>query len=216
MLVTKETDTFEGKNITYDTPYALFTPVGDEAQYAICSPLADAYGTIYFKNDSARLMAFGPAVRSVNIEKLPDKTDYKAGETFDPAGMQVSVTYTNGKTRDVTKYVTWSTEPLAADDTKFAIRFPFAKYRNADNTDGTSDAGIRVELPYAEIELTISGQAYELGDVNCDGEIDVRDVLLVYAFYRGYAELDEEKLADFNQDGEIDVRDCLAIYASYH
>ena len=63
--------------------------------------------------------------------------------------MQVSVTYTNGKTRDVTKYVTWSTEPLAADDTKFAIRFPFAKYRNADNTDGTSDAGIQVELPYA-------------------------------------------------------------------
>ena len=41
--------------------------------------------------------------------------------------------------------------------------------------------------------------------------------MLVYAFYRGYADLDAEQqsLADFNQDGEIDVKDCLAIYASY-
>ena len=215
MLVTKETDTSEGKNITYDTPYALFTPVGDEAQYAICSPLADAYGTIYFKNDSARLMAFGPAVRSVNIEKLPDKTDYKAGETFDPAGMQVSVTYTNGKTRDVTKYVTWSTEPLAADDTKFAIRFPFAKYRNADNTDGTSDAGIQVELPYAEIELTISGQAYELGDVNQDGTITLGDAVLLYAYIRGKTTLNQEQLhmCDLNGDGNVTLGDAVLLYA---
>lgn len=215
MLVTKETDTFEGKNITYDTPYALFTPVGDEAQYAICSPLADAYGTIYFKNDSARLMAFGPAVRSVNIEKLPDKTDYKAGETFDPAGMQVSVTYTNGKTRDVTKYVTWSTEPLAADDTKFAIRFPFAKYRNADNTDGTSDAGIRVKLPYAEIELTISGQAYKLGDVDGDGDINTLDAALLYAYVNGRITLNAEQLARGNVtgEGEINTLDAALIYA---
>ena len=215
MLVTKETDTFEGKNITYDTPYALFTPVGDEAQYAICSPLADAYGTIYFKNDSARLMAFGPAVRSVNIEKLPDKTDYKAGETFDPAGMQVSVTYTNGKTRNVTKYVTWSTEPLAADDTKFAIRFPFAKYRNADNTDGTSDAGIQVELPYAEIELTISGQAYKLGDVTGEGEITTLDAALLYAHINGRITLNAEQLArgDVTGEGEITTVDAALIYA---
>ena len=217
-FVTRETDTSEGKNVTYDTPYVLFTPVEDEAQYGICSPIADAYGTLFFKNDSARLMAFGPAVRSVNIEKLPGKTDYKAGETFDPTGMVVTVTYTNGKTRDVTKYVTWSTEPLTAEDTEFAIRFPFAKYRNADNTDGTSSAGISVDQPYAAIELTISGQAYELGDVNRDGKVNVSDALLVYAFYRGYAELDEEqlKLADFNQDGKYNVKDCLAIYASYH
>ena len=216
-FTTKETDASEGKNVTYDTPYALFTPTGDEAQYVICSPLADAYGMIYFKNDSARLMAFGPAVKSVNIVQLPDKTNYRAGETFDPTGMKVTVTYTNGKERDITKYVTYSTDPLTAEDAEFAITFPFAKYRNADNTDGTSSAGISVVQPYAALKLTISGQAYELGDVNRDGEINVKDVLLVYAFYRGYAELDAEQqsLADFNQDGEIDVRDCLTIYASY-
>ena len=216
-FTTKETDASEGKNVTYDTPYALFTPTGDEAQYVICSPLADAYGMIYFKNDSARLMAFGPAVKSVNIVQLPDKTNYRAGETFDPTGMKVTVTYTNGKERDITKYVTYSTDPLTAEDAEFAITFPFAKYRNVDNTDGTSSAGISVKQPYAALKLTISGQAYELGDANRDGEINVKDVLLVYAFYRGYAELDAEQqsLADFNQDGEIDVRDCLTIYASY-
>ena len=59
---------------------------------------------------------------------------------------------------------------------------------------------------------------YELGDVNRDGKVNVKDALLVYAFYRGYQELDEEqkRLADVNQDGKYNVKDCLAIYASYH
>ena len=214
-FVTKETDTSEGKNVTYDTPYVLFTPVEDEAQYGICSPLADAYGTIYFKNDSARLMAFGPAVKSVNIEKLPDKTDYKAGETFDPTGMVVSVTYTNGKTRDVTRYVTWSTDPLTAEDAEFAIRFPFAKYRNADNTDGTSSAGISVEQPYAAIELTISGQAYKLGDITGEGRITTVDAALLYAYVNGRITLNAEQLArgDVTGDGKITTVDAALIYA---
>ena len=214
-FVTKETDTSEGKNVTYDTPYVLFTPVEDEAQYGICSPLADAYGTIYFKNDSARLMAFGPAVRSVNIEKLPDKTDYKAGETFDPTGMVVTVTYTNGKTRDVTRYVTWSTDPLTAEDVEFAIRFPFAKYRNADNTDGTSSAGISVDQPYAKIDLTISGQAYDLGDVNQDGSITLGDAVLLYAYVRGKTTLAQNqlRLSDLNGDGAVTLGDAVLLYA---
>lgn len=34
---------------SYWTPYALFTPFDKQAQYAICSPIADSDGTIYFK-----------------------------------------------------------------------------------------------------------------------------------------------------------------------
>ena len=37
----------------------LWTPAGAQAQYAICTPIADEYGTLYFKNDSAYLMAVG-------------------------------------------------------------------------------------------------------------------------------------------------------------
>ena len=43
--------------------------------------------------------------------------------------------YANGKTRDVTEYVTWSEQPLTANDTDFQITFPYAMYRNEENSD---------------------------------------------------------------------------------
>lgn len=41
------TETFNG--VTYRTAYALFTPFDKQAQYAICSPITDSDGTLYFK-----------------------------------------------------------------------------------------------------------------------------------------------------------------------
>lgn len=157
VIKTVETYNDKGQLLTYDTPYVLFTPSGDEAQYAICSPIADEYGTIYFKNDSARLMALGPTVTSLNIEKMPAKTTYMAGERFEPDGMVVTVTYSNGKTRDVTDYVTYSTEPLTKEDEEFTITFPYAMYHNVDNADGTSLAGQEVKASAKNLVLTITG-----------------------------------------------------------
>ena len=62
----------------------------------------DEYGTIYFKNDSAYLMAVGSTIERIEVTKLPDKTTYKVKDTFDPTGMQVTAYYANGKTRDIT------------------------------------------------------------------------------------------------------------------
>ena len=38
---------------------ALHTPTGDKVEYNICSPIADASGNIYFKNDSGYIFAIG-------------------------------------------------------------------------------------------------------------------------------------------------------------
>ena len=191
-FVTKESFAVGGKTETYDTPYALFTPAGDEAQYAICSPIADEYGTIYFKNDSARLMAFGASIRSVNVEKMPDKLNYAEGEPFDPAGMKVTVTYANGKVRDVTRYVRFSTEPLTQEDTEFTILFPYAKYRNADNADGTSEVvdNLDAAMVYAAYngKGTLSDEQAACADVNGDGVIDNLDASMIYAYYSGRLE----------------------------
>ena len=92
------------KEFGMDTPYVLFTPSGDEAQYAICTPVVDSYGVMYFKNDTARMMAFGPSVE-LEIVQQPTKTQYTAGEAFDPTGMKVELVYASGLRRDVTKYV---------------------------------------------------------------------------------------------------------------
>lgn len=148
--VTREQYTESGKTHTVQTGYVLFTPDGAQAQYAICSPIADEYGTVYFKNDSAYLMALGSRITELTITSLPDKTAYREGETFEPAGMTVTATYANGKTRDVTDYVSWSSDPLTAEDTEFQIRFEHLMYQDRDGL-----AGQQVTAPAAVVDLEI-------------------------------------------------------------
>ena len=218
-FVTKESYSDKGTTTVFDTPYALFTPVEKQAEYAICSPIVDEYGTIYFKNDSAFLMAFGSSVERLEVTTMPDKTEYALGETFDPTGMTVTAYYKNGTSRDVTRYVTFSSEPLTEQDAAFTITFPYAMYHNENGTDGSSVAGVTTLKPHKAIELTITGKpAVTLGDVNGDGTADNRDAALVYAFYNGKLTLSEQQLAaaDVNGDGIVDNRDAALIYAFYN
>ena len=200
---------------SHSTAYALFTPTGDQAQYAICSPIADEYGTIYFKNDSGHLMAFGSAVQKIEVTTLPDRMTYGEGESFDPAGMVVTATYANGMTRDVTKYVTWSADALTAENKVVTISFGHVMYHNAE--DGTSmTAGVASATPAVTLEMTI-GAVRLLGDVNMDGTIDTRDANLVVSCCYGSEELDGEqrKLADVDGSGVIDIQDANLIVSRY-
>ncbi len=53
-----------------------------------------------------------PLPKMLFITKQPDKTSYTSGEVFDPTGMEVSVTYTNGIVKQVTSYTYSPTTPL--------------------------------------------------------------------------------------------------------
>ena len=191
------------------TAYALFTPTGDQAQYAICSPIADEYGTVYFKNDSARLMAYGSAIERLEITQQPTKTAYAEGETFDPAGMVVTAVYANGKTRDVTAYVTYKTDPLDGGDGEFAISFPYVMYHNEENgTEMTS--GVETMVPAVTLNLTVGDGL--LGDVNGDGKVDQADAQMILDYEA--KRLDTElslKAADVSGDGVIDSNDAVLI-----
>lgn len=189
--------------------YALFTPVGEQAQYAICSPVCDEWGTIYFKNDSANLMAFGPAITSLEIVTQPDKTAYAPGETFDPTGMQVLAHYANGKTRNVTDYITYNEEPLTAEDTTVTITFPYVCYHNVEN--GTQmNTGVETTKPYAVVTIS-SGEAV-LGDVNGDGVIDEADAGIILDYEAGLRKVQPSLLtADVTGDGVVDSDDAVLI-----
>ena len=54
-----------------------------------------------------------------------------------------------------------------------------------------------------------------LGDLNGDGELDMRDAFGLYSAASGGAEPTEEQsaVADMNGDGEIDMRDAFVLYA---
>lgn len=194
----------------YTTAYALFTPTGEHAQYAICSPIVDEFGTVYFKNDSAHLMAYGSAVEKIEITRLPDKMVYASGETFDPTGMLVTATYANGKTRDVTAYVTFPMEPLTEQDTLFTLSFPHVLYQNQEN--GTEMlSGIASATPTALIELTF-GEIVKPGDVNGDGMVNETDAQRILDYESGVS---PEPLlpaaADVSGDGIIDSNDAVLI-----
>ena len=206
-LVSQESFTDKGMTKTYETAYALFTPDGDQAQYAICSPIVDENGIIYFKNDSAYLMAVGSTVDRLEISKAPDKLTYQAGETFDPRGMEVTAHYSNGLSRDVTAYVTWSAEKLTADDTDFVITMPYVMYQNRDGK-----AGVDCMEPFAAIQMTV-GEATRYGDVNRDGAVDMADASMILHYINGTGTLSDaaRKAADVSGDGTVNMRDVSLV-----
>jgi len=62
-------------------------------------------------------------VESIAVTKEPDKTEYKAGENFEKAGMIVTATYDNGETKDLEEgeYKVEEVSPLTVNDTKVSI-----------------------------------------------------------------------------------------------
>lgn len=199
--------TTEGNSATV---YTLFTPTGDQAQYAICSPIADEYGTVYFKNDSAHLMAFGSKIVSLDVTTNPDKMVYQEGEHFDPAGMTVTATYANGKTRDVTDYVTIVADPITADSTTVTISFDHVMYHNQEEGTGMV-SGVASTTPVTALEVKLAGVE---GDVSGDGIMDQEDAKRIVKHYNELLELTAEELeiADVNMDGVVDIRDANILY----
>ena len=221
-LVTMETYTDKGTEYTYETPYVLFTPTGNEAQYAICSPITDtANGTIYFKNDSARLMALSSTIERMEVTKLPDKTEYEQGETFDPTGMEITVTYTNGTSRTLPvsrtvngvqiDYFRWSDQPLQADMPDLMISYVNVMYQNVGE-----DIGVPYTAPQAVLTLEIHAPEYVTGDVNADGSIDAMDLALMQNALLGRTVLTdgEAAAADLDGNGDVDAMD-LAYLQNY-
>ena len=190
--------------------YALFTPTGDQAQYAICSPIADEYGTVYFKNDSAHLMAFGSKIVRLDVTTEPKKMVYQEGENFDPTGMTVTATYANGKTRDVTAYVTIVADPITQDHTTVTISFDHVMYHNQEDGTGMI-SGVASTTPVTTLEVKLAGVE---GDVNGDGVLSKEDATLIVKYYNELLELTPEELeiADVDLDGVVDIRDANILY----
>lgn len=175
--------------------------------------MVDEYGVMYFKNDSANLMAFGPSV-TLELTAQPEKTSYRAGEVFDPAGMRAELVYANGTRRDVTEYLRYSTEPLTAEDESFTLSFPYVMYHDADTEDGHV-SGQKTQTPALRLTLEISGEAVtELyGDMNGDGTLNQRDVMLLQQYVAKLIGADQIRLelADLNGDGAVNQRDVMLL-----
>lgn len=193
------------------TAYALFTPSGDHAQYAICSPIVDKYGTVYFKNDSAHLMAFGSAIVKLEVNEDEIRTSYKVGETFDPTNMVVTAVYANGNERDITKYVSYNTQPLTKEDKFLTISFTYGDgemYHNEEQGMGMST--VSTQSPSVNIGLNITSAI--LGDADGNGQVEEADTQMILDWEAQLLTREPAlTLADVNGDKKVDSDDAVLI-----
>ena len=169
---TMETYSKNGEEHTIETGYVLFTPDGAQAQYAICSPIVDEEGNIYFKNDSAQLMRLSSRITELEVTQQPDRTTYSKDDTFDATGLKVTAHYANGATKDVSDYLKYTTDPLRLDDTEITIGINLeqlvkdklenlpenlknqtAKWQQYQDKDGK--AGVEWEMPTTTVTITV-------------------------------------------------------------
>ena len=169
---TMETYSKNGEEHTVETAYVLFTPDGAQAQCAICSPIVDEEGNIYFKNDSAQLMRLSSRITELEVTQQPDRTTYNKDDTFDATGLKVTAHYANGATKDVSDYLKYTTDPLRLDDTEITIGINLeqlvkdklenlpenlknqtAKWQQYQDKDGK--AGVEWEIPTTTVTITV-------------------------------------------------------------
>ena len=169
---TMETYSKNGEEHTIETAYVLFTPDGAQAQYAICSPVVDEEGNIYFKNDSAQLMRLSSRITELEVTQQPDRTTYSKDDTFDATGLKVTAHYANGATKDVSDYLKYTTDPLTTNDTEITISINLeqlvkdklenlpenlknqtAKWQQYQDKDGK--AGVEWEMPTTTVTITV-------------------------------------------------------------
>lgn len=126
----------------------LFTPSGEQANYAIANLISDSDGTIYFKNDSSYIMSIGNKVKSLSI--LAKNTLYKEGEKFDKSSIKVTAVLANGDAKDVTSKVKISDKALTTDDTFVTATYDYALYGDADGK-----TGVKVEPVEATVDIDV-------------------------------------------------------------
>ena len=79
-------------------------------------------GTIT-KTTTQDITVIGNELTGISVTKEPDKTRYKILEDFNPEGMVITATYSDGSTKEVTNYEVIDGEHLTTEKTSVTIRY---------------------------------------------------------------------------------------------
>ena len=87
--------------------------------------IGDKTITISYKKLTAsyKITVFEPALTKIEISKVPNKLTYYIGEPLDSSGLAVTAYYENGKTADVTPYVTVSGDVSSAGSKNVTVSY---------------------------------------------------------------------------------------------
>ena len=181
----------------------LFTPQGALAEHCICSPVADEYGTLYFKNDTGSMIALTSAVKELVVAEAPESIDVD-GNKVQVTGGKIVAKLANGMERDVTNVVTYRTNNEGAVEAVYTYGTNVGNYTLSTKTvplpqpksdikigNGTTDgttvdgvtsfkAGTSADAP--TIIVTAPAAGWKLGESNTftvASDNDVACVVLV-------------------------------------
>ena len=122
MVVTAKYD----DNSTQDvTAYCTFTPNGalEPTDKEIIVSYTEGAVT---KTAAQKITILVPGkciLESISITKTPDKTEYIAGEYFEPAGMEVTATYSDNSSSVITGYTFSPNGPLTVADKEITVSY---------------------------------------------------------------------------------------------
>ena len=126
---------------------------------------------------------------AIEITKQPNQTEYTAGDTFDPTGMEVTVTYNNGKQETTTDY-TYSPGTLTKDTEEVTVTYNGTKIPTADNqtlsdkvtvsvSGGTGGGNKNISVSFTllgDSKHGDNGEIHTLADSNLETWIDTAKI----------------------------------------
>ena len=121
------------------------------------------------RTENTDLEAPGRTLSSIVATGTPTKTTYEAGESFNPTGLTVTATYSDGGTEDVTLGVTWTPSPLTVGTTSVTGTY---------STETVTINGITVNEPVVEDKYTL---------VTSTSELKAGDKIIIAASSANYA-----------------------------
>ena len=98
----------------------------------------------------------------IAITKEPAKTDYYVGDTFDPQGMVVTATYSDGTTKTVTDYTYAPIDKLILNDKQITVTY---QTKTATQAITVTEKPAPVTLSKIEITKKPAKTTYYVGDV---------------------------------------------------
>ena len=160
--------------------------------------------TAIYQGMTATLTIRVTAVKAVSIEASSDVTTLEIGES---ATFTAVVTYNNGTKKTVSEGLLLTATP--AESVAISGNIVTAK-SSGDITVTCAFEGVtaNVTITVNEPEVTVIR-----GDVNCDGEVRMNDLVLLLAYLSSGAELSEQgmKNADVTEDGRVLMNDLVVL-----
>jgi hypothetical protein len=166
-------------------------PAGQGLYSAANTLLAPSFGT------AAQFEVYG--LTSIDVTTQPDTTVYVVGESFDPAGMVVTATYSDGSS-EVVPAASYTVDPSGELTTTGTVTV----------TVTYTDGGV---TKTATFTITVNDAPITKGDVDGDGSLTMQDAQELFNYLVGKATFTDEQLsqADVNSDGSVDSADIVPL-----